>query len=198
MPPASLPTTADVAARSLYLYENYGATSTAGRAQQAADVDARSLYLYVNEGTHGHPGGGDPLGQDDVLTRVLYLYVNRGHDRDPSDVPRRSLYLYGAYTNDEVFPWLMDRRPAEQVPGGQVSIYGDGFGDTAAAEGGSVRLGVYDPAVPGPGLLMGVVSWSARSPGLHPANGGVPIEPAIVVTVPAEAVSGMLSIEETT
>ena len=204
MPPAALPTAADVAARSLYLYESYAATSTAGRLQQAADVDARSLYLYVNEGAHGHPAGGEPLGPDDVLARILYLYVSIGHDRTKDDVAVRALYLYESYTGDEPFPWIERIRPTEQYAGGQVEIYGDGFGDTEAAEGGIVRLGVYDPAVAGPGLVLGVVSWSARSPNLWPANGDGSganpprTLPAIVVTLPPEAESGMLSVEETT
>lgn len=204
MPPASLPTPADVAARTLYLYENLGATSEAGHFQAPQDVDARTLYLYVNEGAYGHPVGGETLGPDDVLARILYLYVNISHDRDPSDVAGRGLYVYEAYTNDEIFPWIERIRPTEQYRGGQVEIYGDGFGATAAAEGSSVRLGVYDPAISGPGLVLGVVSWSTRSENLWPANGdgsGAPPPrslPAIVVTIPDEAVSGMLSVEETT
>lgn len=176
MPPASPPTPADVAARTLYLYENLGATSEAGHFQAPQDVDARTLYLYVNI----------------------------SHDRDPSDAAGRGLYVYEAYTNDEIFPWIERIRPTEQYRGGQVEIYGDGFGATAAAEGSSVRLGVYDPAVSGPGLVLGVVSWSSRSANLWPANGdgsGAPPPrslPAIVVTLPDEAVSGMLSVEETT
>lgn len=199
MPPAALPTTVDVTARSLYLYENPGAHGwpAGGEALDQDDVLSRSLYLVVNEGAHGLPGQ-RVLNQNDIVARSLYLVVNVSHGRDITDVAVRSLYLYEAFTADEVFPWLMRISPTEQFPGGEVSVYGDGFGDTAAAEGGAVRLGVYDPAVPGPGVLMGVVSWVSRSPGLWPANGGAPIEPAIVVTVPAEAESGMLSIEETT
>ena len=204
MPPASLPTAADVLARTLYLYENYGATSGAGHFQAAEDVDARTLYLYVNEAIYGHPSGGETLGADDVLARVLYLYVSIGHDRTLDDVEVRALYTYEAYTNDEPFPWIERIRPTEQYAGGQVEIYGDGFGDTEAAEGGIVRLGVYDPAVAGPGLVLGVVSWSARSLNLWPANGDGSganpprTLPAIVVTLPPEAESGMLSVEETT
>lgn len=203
MPPATLPTPADVLARSLYLYESYAATAVAGHAIAPSDVSARVLYLYVNEGAHGWPAGGEPLDGDDVLARVLYLYVNVSHDRDPSDVSARALYLYEAYTNEEIFPWIERIRPTEQYPGGQVEIYGDGFGASDAAEGATVRLGVYDPALPGPGLALGVVSWSSRSPNLWPANGdgsgaNPPRSlPAIVVTVPPEAVSGMLSVEET-
>jgi hypothetical protein len=190
-------TTADVAARSLYLYVNRAED------RDPADVAARALYTYVNRQTWGHPVGGEPLGPDDVLARNLYLYVSRAHDRTKDDVAARTLYTYVAYTNDEPFPWIERIRPTEQYPGGQVEIYGDGFGDSEAAEGSSVRLGVYDPDVPGPGLLLGVVTWSARSPNLWPANGdgsgaNPPRSlPAIVVTVPPEAVSGMLSVEET-
>lgn len=198
MPPASLPTPADVARRTLYLYANYGRTGAPGELLAEKHVARRTLYTYVNEGTHGHPVGGEPLNQDDVLRRVLYLYVSIGHDRDPSDVPARGLYTYVAYTNDEMFPWIERILPVEQYRGGQVAIMGDGFGATEAAEGGSVRLGVYDPAVSGPGVVLGVVSWSSRSPGLHPANSGIRSSPAIVVTIPPEADSGMLSVELTT
>lgn len=45
---------------------------------------------------------------------------------------------------------------------------------------------------------MGIVSWQNRSPGLYPANGGQPITPAAVVTVPADAVSGMVRVVEST
>lgn len=203
MPPATLPAPADVAARSLYLYVNEGAAIVAGHAPAPEDVIHRSLYLYVNEGKHGWPIGGELLDQDDVLSRSLYLYVNVSHDRDPSDVAVRALYLYESYTADEIFPWIERIVPNEQYRGGQVAIYGDGFGANVGAEGASVRLGVYDPAISGPGLSLGVVSWMTRSPNLWPANGdgsGDPPPrtlPAIVVTIPDEAVSGMLSVEET-
>lgn len=197
-------TPANVTARSLYLYVNEGAALVAGHAPAPQDVMARSLFLFVNEGTHGHPVGGEPLDADDVLARSLFLFVSIAHDRDTTDVAARSLYLYEAYTNDELFPWIERITPTEQYRGGQVSIYGDGFGADPAAEGGSVRLGAYDPAVSGPGETMGIVSWISRSPNLWPANGdgsGNPpprSTPAIVVTVPTEADSGMLSVEETT
>lgn len=45
---------------------------------------------------------------------------------------------------------------------------------------------------------MGIVSWSGRSTGLHPANGGLPTEAAAVVTVPAGATSGLLKVREAT
>jgi hypothetical protein len=199
MPPGALPTPASVAMRGLYLY---GQTQVAGHPSGGEPLDqddvlARTLYLYGQPAVHGQPSGGEPMDADDVLARFLYLYGVVIHDRDPSDVAMRSVYLYGEYTNDEPFPWLMDIRPREQFPGGEVSLYGDGFGVAQATEGSSVRLGVYDPGVPGPGQLMGVVSWSARSPNLWPANSGLPILPAIVVTVPADAESGMVSVEET-
>lgn len=203
MPPAVLPSPSSVAARALYLYVNEGAAIVAGHSPAPADVIHRGLYLYVNEGKHGWPIGGEPLDQDDVLSRSLYLYVEISHDRDPSDVELRTLYLFEAYTNGEIFPWIERIVPNEQYRGGQVAIYGDGFGATVGAEGASVRLGVYDPAVSGPGLSLGVVSWTSRSPNLWPANGdgsGDPPPrtlPAIVVSIPDEADSGMLSVEET-
>lgn len=198
MPPATLPTPADVAARALYLLVNRGAAKVAGHAPAPIDVEGRAQYVYVNRAVYGNPSGGETMGTDDVLSRALYVYVTRALALTQEDVALRSLYLYAAYTNADVFPWLMRINPNEQFPGGEVSVYGDGFGPNAAAEGSAVRLGVYDPAVPGPGQLMGVVSWLERSPGLWPANGGDPILPAIVVTVPSDAESGMLSIEETT
>jgi hypothetical protein len=46
--------------------------------------------------------------------------------------------------------------------------------------------------------VMGIVTWSNRSPGLWPANGGQPITPAAIVTVPADAESGLVVVEEST
>ena len=43
---------------------------------------------------------------------------------------------------------------------------------------------------------MGIVAWSNRSPGLHPANGGVPITAAATVTVPATGESGLVVVTE--
>lgn len=190
--------TASVVSRSLYQYVNIRSGSGDGTAPKPADVVQRSLYQYVSRAKHGWPVGGETLDGDDVLARVLYLYVNISHDRDPTDVAARALYQYEAYDDTELFPWVEKIDPVEQYRGGQVQVYGDGFGDDEAAEGGSVRVGVYDPTQPGPGAVMGVVSWASRSPGLWPANGGVPTDPAITVTVPVDAESGMLSVEETT
>ena len=160
------------------------------------DVDSRSLYLYYNKGATINAGHlPDPI---DVAARMLYLYVNRSEDRTPDDVLARSLYLYEAKTADEIFPWIERITPTEQYPGGQVNIYGDGFGDTQATEAAAVRLGLVDPTQSGPGQIMGVVSWMTRSPGLYPANSGIRSSPAVVVTVPPDAESGMLTVEETT
>lgn len=191
-------TPANVVSRALYLYYNRAATINAGHRPAPEDVAARTLYLYYNKSKWGHPAGGEPLDQDDVLARTLYLFVNRSNDRTPDDVAARSLYLYEAKTNDEIFPWIERITPAEQYPGGQVNIYGDGFGDTQAQEASAIRLGVVDPTQSGPGQVMGVVSWISRSPGLYPANSGIRSSPAIVATVPADAESGMLTVEETT
>lgn len=209
MPPPTPPLPSHVASRSLYLYESYSVTllDSIGTAPSPDDVVARSLYLYESYSIWGadSPTGGEPQDAEDVLARTLYLYVSIIHDRDPTDRRNGVLYLYEAYTNGEIFPWLERIVPEEQYPLGQVEVMGDGFGATTAAEGGSARLGVYDPANPGPGLVMGVVEWSTRSPNLYPANGvgdGVTNPPrstrALLLTVPADAVSGMLSVEETT
>lgn len=45
---------------------------------------------------------------------------------------------------------------------------------------------------------MGIVTWSNRSPGLHPANGGQPITKAATVTVPSVGVSGLVKVREST
>jgi hypothetical protein len=197
--------TTDVTRRSLYTFTNAVKYDPyEGGALDSESVRRRTLYTYVNASKHGHPIGGEPLDAEDLQRRSLYTYVNRAHGQEPSDVVRRSLYNVEAYTNDEIFPWIERIDPSEQFPGGQVNVHGDGFGDTEGQEGSSVRLGVYDPTQPGPGVAMGVVSWQSRSPNLHPANGdGSGANPpltksAITVTVPVDAESGMLSVEETT
>ena len=43
---------------------------------------------------------------------------------------------------------------------------------------------------------MGIVSWRNRSPNWHPANSGVAPLPAATVTVPAGAVSGLVTVQE--
>jgi hypothetical protein len=58
-----------------------------------------------------------------------------------------------------------------------------------AAETSTVALGIDG---------MGIASWSNRSPGLHPANGGQPITRAATVTVPATGVSGLVVVREST
>lgn len=189
-------TPANVASRSLYLYYNRAVTLVSGHRAAPEDTLSRSLYLYYNAAATSTAGRRQS--PPDVDSRSLYLYVNRAHDRDPTDVLSRSLYTYVSYDSSELFPWIEKIAPVEQARGGQVAVYGDGFGATEAAEGAIVRLGVYDPTQLGPGAVMGVVSWSSRSVGLHPANGGVPTQPALIVTVPVDGDSGMLSVEETT
>lgn len=85
--------------RSLYLYENVGL--------EAITVAARSLYVYENVGIEALT----PLG--------------------------RSLYLYEATRDGEVSPWLMKLSPTEQYRGGQVDLYGDGFGELLEAAAGA-------------------------------------------------------------
>jgi hypothetical protein len=75
----------------------------------------RSLYLYVNEGVQAI----------EVEARSLYLYVNEGY---VATVAARALYLYRNSRDGEVFPYLASLSPTEQYEGGQVSLYGDGFG----------------------------------------------------------------------
>lgn len=45
---------------------------------------------------------------------------------------------------------------------------------------------------------MGIVSWQNRSPGLWPANSGLPIAPAATVTVGPDAQSGQVRVTEST
>lgn len=190
-------TPANVASRALYLYVNKSASIRGGAKPDQQDVASRSLYAYVNKAKHGLAGQ-RVLNQNDILSRSLYIYLNIAHDRDPTNVIARALYLYDEKIDGELFPWIMKIEPTEALEGQQVRIYGDGFGATQAAEASTVRLGVYDPTVVGPGGSMGIVSWSSRSPGLYPANGGGSITAAIVVVVPDEADSGYVSVEETT
>lgn len=43
---------------------------------------------------------------------------------------------------------------------------------------------------------LGIVTWRNRSPGLWPANGGLPITPAATATIPPTAESGLVIVEE--
>jgi hypothetical protein len=300
-----------VLARSLYLYENAGV--------QAIAPLKRDLYLYENKGVQALA----------IAHRSLYLYENRGIE---ALAPRaRDLYVYEATRDGEVFPWLMKIDPTEQYRGGQVALFGDGFGEllevaagstitTSSVNGGNVGGNAVDrtgaewvsndgaaawirftfagpqtivaialedrlaggnswgvplfrfsdagadlvgaTAVPIPaavdrsseylvgtkrtlytlpaprsvtwvevrvssgggganrglsevwayadsdqaaegsrsllaGELMGIVAWANRSPGLWPANSGIPILSAATVTVPVDGVSGLVVVEET-
>ena len=62
----------------------------------------------------------------------------------------------------------------------------------AAAEGASIisNLGL------GSEVPFGIAAWTNRSPGLWPANGGLPITPAATVTVVATAESGLVIVRE--
>lgn len=200
MPPAILPTAASVAARTLYLYAARAIAGgpAGGEPLDQEDVLARTLYLYESLIPGGHPAGGEPLDGDDVLARALYAYYSLIHDRDPSDVAARALYTYEAYAGGELFPWIERIVPNEALPGAQVEIHGDGFGATSAAEGSIIRLGSpVDPTQAGPGGALGIVAWQTRSPNLWPANSGVRTESAITATLPEDAESGMLTVEET-
>lgn len=198
-PTVTAPTTHRVAARALYVFYNSGPGGDAGGAgsHDADDVDGRALFVYFN--TAVASTNGEPQDATEVDARALYAFFNTDGTRDPDDVATRALYTYGAWDDTELFPWIEKIVPNEQLAGGQIAIHGDGFGPTEGAEGGIVRLGTPpDPTAPGPGTALGVVSWQTRSPGLHPANSGTPSSPAIVATLPAEAESGMISVEETT
>jgi hypothetical protein len=103
--------------RSLYLYVSKGIGATT--------IAARSLYLYENNTQQAIS----------VASRALYLYANRAIQ---ALAPlTRSLYLYEARRDGEVFPWLMKIDPVEQYAGGQVDLYGDGFGELVELAAGA-------------------------------------------------------------
>jgi hypothetical protein len=98
--------------RSLYAYVNKSVQAVT----PGVGTASRDLYLYVNKSMHVVP----------IQARCLYVYVNRVIF--PVIPMRRSLYLYESTRDGEVFPWLNHLSPTEQYEGGQVSLYGDGFG----------------------------------------------------------------------
>lgn len=156
--------------RALYEYENLGIPAgVAGL--------TRALYEYENLGVWFEAAG---------FTRALYEYENCEIWALLAGIVR-ALYEYENCNSGELFPWVMAIVPDAQYPGGQVGIVGDGFGATQAAENSQVTLH---------GAALGVVAWSTRSPGLYPANGSAPLEPAITVTLPSDAASGLIIVEE--
>jgi hypothetical protein len=94
--------------RSLYLYEAITLPPIL--------VAARSLYLYEAK----------VFAPYSVVARALYLY--EAITLPPISVAARSLYAYGSWVDGEVFPYLNHISPTEQYIGGQVELYGDGFG----------------------------------------------------------------------
>ncbi len=124
-----------VLARSLYCYENCGPAAHPVLARSLSccenwgpavhPVLARSLYAVENRGPAVHP----------VLARSVGCYENRG----PADHPvlARSIYLHEATRDGEVFPWLVKIDPVEQYPGGQVDLFGDGFGELVEVAAGA-------------------------------------------------------------
>lgn len=99
--------------RALYLYANRGVQTVIA----AVGANARGLYLYANRGVRNY--------LDPIPARGQYLYFNRAFI---SSIVGRGLYLYAAAKDGEVFPYLNHISPVEQYIGGQVSLYGDGFG----------------------------------------------------------------------
>jgi hypothetical protein len=160
--------------RALYLAANRGTQSLAAPTYRALMLlEARSLAgVFTNY-------------------RALTLLDNRKVQALTAGL-YRALYELESYDNTSMFPWLLSISPTQQYRNGQVSLVGDGFGANAAAWTSSVLLGAILEQ-------MGVVSWQTRSPGLWPCNGANPnvFSPAIVVTVPADAVSGLVKVEET-
>ena len=150
--------------------------------QALASPTYRGLELVENRGLQALPA---------ITYRALTLLDARGIQALVELY--RALTLLESYTNDPEFPWLLSISPTQQYRNGQVSLVGDGFGANAAAWTSSVLLGAILEQ-------MGIVSWSTRSAGLWPCNGVSPnvFSPAIVVTVPADAVSGLVKVEETT
>jgi hypothetical protein len=105
--------------RSLYSYVNKGVQTVI----PGVGANARALYLYVNKGFINA-----------VLSRALYLYVNKAYI---NSVRSRALYVYRNTRDTEVFPWLMKIDPVEQYAGGQVDLYGDGFGEVVEVAAGA-------------------------------------------------------------
>lgn len=103
-PPTPVPTT-----RTLYLYENAGV--------QALAVSERALYEVENLGVQAIT----------VLERALYEQEVLGIQA--LTVLERALYQQENQTDGTMFPWLEKITPTAQFPGGQVTLYGDGFGD---------------------------------------------------------------------
>lgn len=99
--------------RSLYLY----VAKIFQTEIPAVGDNARSLYLYVNKSVRNY--------LDKPYARSLYLYVNKVFI---NEVEARSLALYANVVDGEVFPYLNHLRPEEQYVGGQVELFGDGFG----------------------------------------------------------------------
>jgi hypothetical protein len=102
--------------RSLYLYMNKELESII----PAVGANARALYLYMNKAYILS-----------LAARNLYLYVNKAYSLE---ILARALYLYEAKRDGEVFPWLNHISPEEQYEGGQVDLYGDGFGQYLDAQ----------------------------------------------------------------
>jgi hypothetical protein len=107
--------------RSLYTYLNKSMNAVT----PAVGTNARSLYVVVNKSMQTLA----------VLARSLYPYVNRTIQAQA--VLARALYLYEATRDGEVFPWLNHLSPTEQYEGGQVNLYGDGFGEFLEAAAGA-------------------------------------------------------------
>lgn len=161
--------------RSIELLANRGV-------QALSPTNYRALELVANRGIWALPS---------PTYRALTLLDARGIQA--LQVLLRALNTLESYTNDPMFPWLFAVRPNQQYQSGQVALVGDGLGAAQATWTSSVLLGIALEN-------MGVVSWLSRSPGLWPANAVSPnvFGTAILVTVPSDAVSGLVKIEETT
>lgn len=109
--------------RALYLYANRGIQSRV----PAVGDNARALYLYANRGVRNYIDG--------PTARALFLYLNRAHTRP---VLARGLYVQVNSRDSEVFPYLSHLSPVEQYVGGQVDLYGDGFGQFLEARSGAI------------------------------------------------------------
>ena len=138
--------------RSLYLYTNRAFLGViAGQGN-----NARSLYLYVNKGHRGH--------LDKPHPRSLYLYVNKGWI---GTVARRALYLYSSARDGEVFPYLNHLQPTEQYAGGQVDLYGDGFGgylDACVPTAPTITVSsTYGSSVKGNAIDGTTAEWQSTS-----------------------------------
>jgi hypothetical protein len=106
---------------------------------------------------------------------------------------RRSFYAFPApRTSNFLEIRSTNNNPANGGRGlREVWIYED------ADQAAETSSAILNEGLPEEGA-MGIVLWSGRSPGLWPSNAEMPTQKAVTVTVPVDAVSGLVRVRETT